>query len=386
MPWQNQGGGGSGGGPWGGGQSPWGRGRGPQPNLEEVLRRGQDRFRRMMPGGFGSGRGVIAVLLVLIAAWALSGIFTVEPNEEGIVLRFGAIDRSALPGLRYHIPYPVETYLKARVTDVYPLDVGFRANPSAATETSRVRGSTDVPEESLMLTKDENIVDINFTVFWRIKKAEDYLFKIRRPEGTVKAAAESAMREVIGNTEIARAFSEGRGEIETKTQTTLQKVLDGYDSGIEITQVQLQRVDPPNSVIDAFRDVQSAKIDLDRLVNEAQAYANKVVPEAHGDASRTVLEAEAYKQQVTLQAQGDAARFLSVYQSYKAAEDITVRRLYIETMEAILKNANKIILDKGAAGSGVLPFLPLPELRPVQPAPSPPPPAPAPPTPRRGQQ
>ncbi|HUH83259.1 MAG TPA: FtsH protease activity modulator HflK, partial [Stellaceae bacterium] len=206
--------------------------------------------------------------------------------------------------------------------------------------------------------------------FWKINSARDFLFNIRHPEGTVKAAAESAMREVIGNTEIARAFAEGRSDIENGTQALLQQILDNYKSGIKITQVQLQKVDPPAPVIDAFRDVQSAKIDLDRFVNEAQADANKIVPVARGDASRTVLEAEAYKQKVTLQAQGDAARFLSVYQAYKAAEDVTARRLYIETMETILKNANKIILDKGAAGSGVLPYLPLPALQSLPAAPS----------------
>jgi membrane protease subunit HflK len=289
------------------------------------------------------------------------------------VLRFGAYDRKAEPGLNYHLPTPIEEAFTPKVTRVNRTEIGFRAN----TETGgRGQRTGEIPEEALMLTGDENIVDINFTVFWVIKNAEDYLFNIRKPEETVKVAAESAMREVIGHTEIASAFAEGRGKIETDTHSLLQQILDAYQSGIEVTQVQLQKVDPPAPVIDAFRDVQSAKIDLQRLVNEAQAYRNDVVPRAHGDASRIVQEAEAYRQQVVRQAEGEASRFLSVYQSYKAAEDVTARRLYIETMESILKGTNKVILDKAASGSGVLPYLPLPAVEPGAPA-KPAPPAPS---------
>jgi len=366
MTWnQGGGGGGSGGGPWGGGKSPWGggSGRGPQPpNLEEIFRRTQDRVRRLLPGGWGSGRGVVLVLIAVILIWGISGFYRVEPNEEGVVLRFGAFNRVTTPGLNYHLPSPIETVLLPRVTDINVIDIGFRPNPNATNVRGRAQGANEVPEESLMLTGDENIVDINFTVFWRINNAQYYLFKIRNPELTVKAAAESAMREVIGSIAIARAFAEGRGQIETDTQRLLQHILDSYESGIEITQVQLQKVDPPAPVLDAFRDVQSAKIDLNTLVNNAQAYTNDVLPRARGDAARLVQEAEAYRQQVLLQAQGDAARFLSVYQSYKAAEDVTARRLYIETMENVLKSANKIILDKAAATTGVVPYLPLPGL------------------------
>jgi modulator of FtsH protease HflK len=363
MTW-NQGGGG-GGGPWGGGRSPWGGGRGPQPpNLEEIFRRSQDRVRRLLPGGWGSGRGILFVLLAVIVIWGLSGFYRVEPNEEGVVLRFGAFDRVTTPGLRYHLPVPIESALTPKVTDINVIDIGFRPNPGAPTVRGRAQGATEVPEESLMLTGDENIVDINFTVFWRIKNAEEYLFRIRNPALTVKAAAESAMREVIGSTDIARAFAEGRAKIESDTQALAQHILDSYQAGILITQVQLQKVDPPGPVIEAFRDVQSAKIDLNTAINEAQAYANDVVPRARGDAARIVQQGEAYRQQVVLQSQGDAARFLSVYQSYKSAEDVTARRLYIETMEDILKGANKIILDKAAAASGVVPYLPLPGLHP----------------------
>lgn len=362
MSW-NQGGGG----PWGGGQSPWGRGSRP-PDFEEIIRRGQDRFRRYFPGGVGGGRGIVLAIIGVVLLWLASGFYRVQPDEQGIVLRFGAYNRTASPGLNYHLPSPIEEAFTPKVTRVSRIEIGYRSPEGAA----RGERTGEVPQESLMLTGDENIVDINFTVFWVIKNAQDYLFNIRNPEPTVKVAAESAMREVIGHTEIASAFAEGRTKIETDTHNLLQEILDAYNSGIEVTQVQLQKVDPPAPVIDSFRDVQSAKIDLQRLVNEAQAYRNDVVPRAHGDATRVVQEAEAYRQQVVRQAEGDAQRFLSVYNSYKASEDVTARRLYIETMESILKGTNKIILDKAAAASGVVPYLPLPQIdhgAPVRPPP-----------------
>ena len=355
-----------GGGPWGGGggQSPWGRGPKP-PNFDDLLRKSQDRLRRILPVGPMRGRGLILLVAALIVLWIASGFYRVEPDELGVVLRFGAFNRMAYPGLNYHLPTPIELALTPKVTRVNRVEVGFRDT----SQRSAGGRATELPEESLMLTGDENIVDINFTVFWLIKDARAYLFNIRNPDGTVKSAAESAMREVIGRTEIARAFAEGRGKIETDTQALLQEILDSYNSGVEITQVQLQKVDPPGPVIDAFRDVQSAKIDQQRLINEAQAYRNNVVPVAHGDAARVVQEAEAYRQQVVRAAEGDAARFLSVYESYKAAEDVTARRLYIETMEHILRTTTKIFLDKSAAASGVVPYLPLPNL--LQPPPLP---------------
>jgi modulator of FtsH protease HflK len=349
-----------GGGPWGGGgggQSPWGRVPQP-PNLEEILRKGQDRLRRILPGGKGKGSGLFLIALAVVVVWLLwSGVYTVAPDEQGIVLRFGAYDRTTNPGLNFKLPL-VEDALTPKVTRVNRVEVGFRQVAGEAQSRT-----TELPEESLMLTGDENIVDINFIVLWVIKDAKDYLFNIRNPDGTVKSAAESAMREVIGHSEIASALTSGRPQIEAQTQTLLQQILDSYHAGIEIDNVQLQKVDPPNQVIDAFRDVQSAKIDQQRLINEAQAYSNNVVPVAHGDGARIVQEAEAYRQQVVLNAQGDAARFLSVYESYKTAPDITSRRLYIETMESILQHTNKIILDKSAASSGVVPYLPLPQLQ-----------------------
>ncbi len=368
MSW-NQGGGG---GPWGsgGGPGPWGSGGGGRgfqpPNFEDALRRLQAFLRQILPGGGRSGGSPVLWALgaaVILALWAFSGVYRVDPDQQGVVLRFGAYDRTANPGLNYHLPWPVEEVLIPTVTRVNRVEIGYRT--SLAAQNAR---QTDVPEESLMLTGDENIVDINFTVFWLVKDAQAYLFNIRNPELTVKSAAESAMREVIGHTEIASAFAEGRGKIETDTQKLLQDILDYYGAGIDVTQVQLLKVDPPDPVIDSFRDVQSAKIDLQTLVNQAQAYANSVVPQAHGDAARVGQEAQAYRAQIVLQAQGDAARFQSVYDAYKASQDVTSRRLYIETMESILKNTNKILIDKTASGSGVVPYLPLPGLAPRPPA------------------
>jgi modulator of FtsH protease HflK len=352
-------GGGSGGGPWGGG----GRGNGPSgprgpvpPNLEELLRRTQDRFRRALPGGFGTGTGVAVVVLAIAVLWLASGFYRVLPDEEGVVLRFGAYNRVAAPGLHWHLPTRMETVFTPSVKRINRTEIGYRSGEERA-------ASRQLPEEALMLTGDENIVDINFAVFWFVKDAQNYLFKIRDPEMTVKSAAESAMREVIGETQIAAALAEGRGKIETDTQTLLQELLNSYQSGIQVTQVQLQRVDPPDPVIDAFRDVQRALADKARLRNEAESYRNDILPRARGNAVRIQQEAEAYRQQVINGAEGDAARFDSVYQAFKITKDVTSQRLYLETMEEILKNSNKIVIDKAAEGqSGVLPYLPLPNL------------------------
>jgi membrane protease subunit HflK len=369
MFWKSQGGGGGpwgsgprGGGPWGGnrGSGPSPRGRGPQPpDFEELLRRGQDRFRRVLPGGFGTGAGIAVVVLGILVIWLASGFYRVLPDELGVVLRFGAYNRTTQPGLNYHLPTPIETVLTPSVTRVNRTEIGYRN----AEGPGRGQATRQVPEEALMLTGDENIVDINFTVFWVIKDAQAYLFNIRGPEATVKSAAESAMREVVGETPIAQALSEGRGKIETDTQTLLQGILNAYSAGIEVTQLQLLKVDPPAPVIDAFRDVQRALADRERLRNEAESYRNDIIPRARGDAVRIKQEAEAYRQEITARSQGDADRFLSVYNAFKAAQDITLQRLYLETMEEILKNSNKVIIDKPAeGGNGVLPYLPLPTL------------------------
>jgi membrane protease subunit HflK len=364
----------SGGGPWGGG--PWGgpprgngtppRGRSPQPNIEEMLRRGQDQFRRLMPQNFGSGKGVLIIIAALVLLWLASGIYRVLPDEQGVVLRFGKYVYTTTPGLHWRLPWPIETVLTPKVTRVNRLEVGVRTDSNLPTRAN----ARQVPEEALMLTGDENIVDINFTVFWVINDATRYLFNIRNQEGTVKAAAESAMREVVGRTPIASALAEGRKVIEGDTQKLLQEILDSYGAGITVTEVQLQKVDPPAPVIDAFRDVQRARADQERKRNEAEGYRNSILPVARGESVRIVQEAEAYKQQVVAESQGEAQRFLSVYNAYLTSQDVTMRRLYIETMEAILKNTNKVVLDKSAQGSGVLPYLPLPTLAPTGAAPA----------------
>jgi len=362
MPSSNQGGG-----PWGPG--PKGRwGSGPQstgpspPDLEELLRRGQDRLRTVLPGGSMGGRGIVLIVVAAVALWGLSGFFQVEPDELGVVLRFGKYVRDAKPGLNYHLPYPIETVLTPKVTRVNRMDVGMRIVEDVR------RGATmrDIPEESIMLSGDENIVDVDFTVFWVIKPdrgATQYLFNIQNSEGTVKAVAESAMREVIGRSEIQPILTGGRQNIETAVQELMQKILDDYGAGIQITQVQLQKVDPPAQVIDAFRDVQAARADLERAQNEAQTYANRVIPEARGRSAQIIQSAEAYREQTVAEAKGQAARFIKIYDEYRKAPEITRERLYLETMERVLGGTDKIILDStGGASGGVVPYISLDEL------------------------
>ena len=375
MPWNNQGGGpwGSGGG--GGSKGPWGSGpqqSGPTPpNLEELLRRSQDKLRTVLPGGSLGGKGLGLIALVAVVIWGISGFFRVEPDELGVVLRFGKFVREVPPGLNYHLPYPVETVLTPKALRVNKIDIGMRV-----VEDTR-RGSTvrDVPEESLMLTGDENIVDVDFSVLWRIKPngVGNYLFNIQQPEGTVKAVAESAMREVIGRSNIQPILTGARQNIEAGVQDLMQKVLDEYGSGVQITQVQLQKVDPPSQVIDAFRDVQAARADLERLQNEAQTYANRVVPEARGRAAQIIQSAEAYREQTVAEAKGQSSRFLQVFDEYKKAPDVTRQRMYLETMERLFGGTDKIIMDSGASG-GVVPYLPLDQLtrRPQTPPQTPP--------------
>ena len=314
----------------------------------------------MMPGGLGSGRGVLIVVTIGIALWLLSGFYRVQPDEQGIVLRFGQWVRTAQPGLNYHLPAPIESVLTPKVTRVNRIEVGLR------TQSEGLRGPAvrDVPEESLMLTGDENIVDIDFSVFWFIRDAGEFLFNIHNPEQTVKVASESVMREVIGKSKIQFALTEGRSDIERGVQARLQQLLDGYHAGIAIQQVQLLKVDPPQPVIDAFNDVQRARADQDRASNEADAYSRDVVPRARGDATRIIQEATAYREEVVNRAQGEAQRFLSVYEAYKLAKDVTMQRIYLETMEDVMRDMNKVIIDPALEhGQGVVPYLPLPELR-----------------------
>ncbi|MBS9479142.1 FtsH protease activity modulator HflK [Ancylobacter radicis] len=366
MSWKNQSGG-----PWGGGpRGPWGTGpqsSGPNsPDLEDLIRRGQEKLRTALPGGFGSGKGILAVVVIALVAWLLSGFYRVEPDEQGVVLRFGKFVGTTNPGLNYHLPYPVESVLTPQVTRVNRIDIGIRTGD----DPRRGTAARDVSEESLMLTGDENIVDVDFAVFWMVKPAAagstedigaaDFLFNVQNPEGTIKAVAESAMREVVGRTNIQPILTGARQNIETAVHDLMQKTLDSYRSGVLITQVQLQKVDPPSQVIDAFRDVQAARADAERLQNEAQAYANRVVPEARGESARITQGAQGYKERAIIEARGQASRFLSVLGAYQKAPDVTRERLYLETMERVFDGMDKVIIDQPAnGGQGVVPYLPL---------------------------
>jgi membrane protease subunit HflK len=376
MPWSNQGGGpwGSGGGgkgPWGSGQQPSGGGSSP-PDLEELLRRSQDKLRTVLPGGNLGGKGVLLLILAALLVWGLSGFYRVDTNEYGVVLRFGAFAHYADPGLNYHLPYPIETALTPQITVVRQIHIGMRQVDDLRRGTSGT-SIRDVPEESLMLTGDENIVDVDFTVFWQVKKdkVSDFLFNIQQVENSVKAVAESAMREVTGRTSIQPILTGARAGIELEVQELTQKILNYYGAGIVITQVQMAKVDPPATVIDSQRDVQVARADAEKAQNEAQRYANSIVPEARGKAAKIQQDSEGYREQTVAEAKGQAARFLKVYDEYKKAPEVTRQRIYYETMEKVFNGTEKIIMDPGAATSAV-PYLPLPELtRPAQrPAPT----------------
>ena len=350
-----------GGSPWG---SPPGGGRGNgsgrnqrPPNIDEVIEKIQKIINKFIPGGkTGGSRPIVFALVLVVIVWAFSGLYRVLPDEQGVVLRFGKFVSTTQPGLNYHIPYPVETVLTPKVTKVNRIDVGFRS----ASDSGRISGVDDVSEESLMLTGDENIVNIDFSVFWVIKDAGKFLFRIQSPVETVKAAAETAMREVIAKSRLQPILTKGRSSIEIEVAEIIQNILDEYNSGIQITQVQTQKADPPDQVIDAFRDVQAARADMVRSKNEAEAYANDVIPRARGDAAKILQEAEAYKKQVVAAAEGEASRFLAIYKEYSKAKRVTQERMYLETMERVLADIDKVIIDRKAGG--VVPYLPLPEL------------------------
>ena len=365
MPWSNQGGGsGGGGGPWGKppNQGPWGQGPSggsTPPDLEELLRRGQDKLRQVMPGGGFGGKGVALAVVLAIGAWGLSGFYTVQPNEAGLNLLFGRYVSKTGSGLQYNLPYPIGSVLKLRVEDRNTTSIGFVYRTD--TRTGNQGAMVDIAEESLMLTGDENIADVKFVVIWQIDptKPENFAFNVRRPRETIKAVAESAMREVIGRSQIQRILTAERKVIEPAVQELMQKVLDDYGLGAKIIQVQLQSVDPPEQVIAAFRDVTAAQQDQDRLRNEAEAYANRVVPEARGAAARILQEAQAYREQTVAEAHGQASRFSQVLDQYKLAPAITRERIYLETMERVFGGMNKVIVDQTPSAQGVVPYLPL---------------------------
>lgn len=361
-------------GPWGGGNNPWGQR--PQNNnggdLDDLLRQAQNRFKGGNPfpaGNLPPTKVFLFAFLGLIALWLATGFYRVEPEENAVILTFGKWTTTrGEPGLGYRAPWPVQDVIKVNVAFDRRLEMGFREQASGSARRT-------VRDESTMLTGDENIIDIDFVVLWRISDAGKYLFRIRDPETTVKKVAESAMREIIGRTEIQKAMTEARGDVEARTKTLMQKILDDYESGIAINSVQLLRVDPPAPVVDAFDDVQRARTDKERLKNEAETYRNDIVPKARGEAQKLTQDAGAYKDAVISKAQGDAERFLSVYKAYASSKDVTQKRLYIETMQQILQNSRKVIVGDNRGAPAVLPYLPLEQPKPSRTASQPPQPA-----------
>jgi membrane protease subunit HflK len=353
MSWNNQGGG-----PWRSqGQGPWGQGPagGPQPNdLEETIRRLQQSLRGLTPGGM-TGRGIAFIVLAALLIWLAVGTFyTVQPNEVGLNLVFGRYTGKTGPGLNYNWPWPVGSVIKVPVSDQQITEVGYSGD---------ARGADNLVE-SQMLTGDQNIVAVHFRVSWQIDPAhpQDFEFNVLNPRATVKAVAESIMREVVGLKTIDGILTSDRKSIEPDVQTRMQKVLDDYHAGVLVKQVQLQSVDAPAQVISAYRDVTAAQQDLQRAVNDADTYANRVVPEAEGAASRILAEAKAYQQQTVLEAKGQTARYTLIYDQYKNAPAVTRERMYLETMERVLGGMDKTILDTTGVSAPV-PYLALDPLQ-----------------------
>ena len=388
MPWKNQSGGSGGGGPWGGngnggGRGPWntgngggrrpggggGGGRGQPPNFEDMIRRGQDGVRRVMPGGVGSPKGLALIALLVIAIWMATGFYRVDPKEAGVELVFGEVVNVSAQGLHWNWPSPIGETEKPKITEISKTNVGFvQLDDSRRTE----------EQESLMLTGDENIVDIKVVVHWRIdarpvtRKVDgsdvttqpgirDFLFNIRNPEKTLKDATESAIREIVGKTPFEEIRTEGRLKIEGDAKLLIQGILNEYGAGIEVARVQLLGADPPDKVLPAFRDVQAARADRDKLINEATAYQKRILERANGRADQVTRAAEAFKQERIQMAQGETSRFLALLHEYEASKDITRKRIYISTMQDILKSMDKIIVDQGGS-QGVVSYLPLNEL------------------------
>ena len=354
MPWQNNGDKGDRQNPWGGGQRGGGGGGGEPPHIDEYIKKGQDQLKAALPGGKG---GISLVLSLLAGLWLASGIYSVEPNEQAVVLQFGKWTESTSSGLHWHLPYPIETVEVRGVTDEKTVEIG-----SFSQNTRRGRQTISSRDESLMLTGDENIVDIKFNVVFRIKDLGQYLFNLSNPEQTVKVVSESVMREIVGKNNITPIITTARDRIQREALAQIQNTIDSYETGISILRVQIIESEAPDEVKDAFLDVQRAEADQQRLQNEADAYKNKIVPEARGGAVQMVQQAEAYRAQTVARAQGEAARFTSVYNEYVQAKDVTRQRMYLETMEKIMADMDKIILDGNGAG-GVVPYLPLNELK-----------------------
>ena len=325
--------------PQGGGpRGPRGPGGPGGPDLNASFERLNRRLREFFngPGGRPRPAALAAVAGGVVALWALSGFYVVQPSEEAVVTTFGAYSRSAAPGLRYHLPYPIERVEKVAVTSLNQTNVGGS-------------GEADVPRESLMLTGDENIIDLDFSVSWRVSDAARFAFATRNPEEAVKAVAESAMREVVGRMQLQQILTTGRGQVQAQAAELMQRTLDSWGTGVSVVEVQIRSANPPTEVVAAFREVANAGQDAESAINEANTYRNRVINEAKGDAARIVQSAQGYREQSVREALGEAARFNQIYAEYSRAPGSTRDRLYIEAMERILARSNKVIID----GNGV---------------------------------
>ena len=329
-------------------KSPWGNGPQP-PDIDEILNNLQNKFKIGLP----KKGGVAFILVLAVALWFATGIFIIDPEEQGVIKRFGAITDVVGPGPHYHLPLPIETVQIAPVTAVRRLEIGFRTIQTGPPAKYR-----RVLKESLMLTGDENIIDVQFIVQYRISDLENYFYSLTNPDETVKSAAESAMREVVGDTTVTKALTVGKGIIEDTTAQLLQQTMNSYKGGIKIENVKLQDVHPPDAVKEAFKDVVSAREDREKMINDAEGYRNNLVPKARGEAAQMINNAKAYAKEKVLVATGESERFNMVYEEYKKAKDITRERILLETMASILPKVNKIIADKELGGN-VLPFLPI---------------------------
>ena len=347
--------------PWGsgGGKNSWSGGNSNNMDFEDSIKKAKERFGKFKIGG---PRNLSLLILIALLVWLATGFYRVEPDEQGIELLFGKWNQTTTePGLHYFFPTPIGKTMTPKVENVRKINVGYRS----ATElgfASNSNAERNVLEESLMLTGDQNIVDVHFTVLYKIKDAGKFLFKLRNPETTVKDMSESVMREVVGQRDLEFLLTGGRQEVEQVVRSDLQDILDEYESGVLVQSIQLQSVNPPSLVIDAFDEVQRARQDKEKLVNEANSYLNKIVPNARGDAAKLVQEATAYKEQVIKQAEGVAQNFIDVYNSYKVNKEVTIQRIYLETLTEVMEGPNKIILDNTSDGQGVVPYLPLNEL------------------------
>lgn len=346
-------------------KDPWGQRRrsgAGSSDLDELIRDIQRRLSRLFGGrGGGSGLGIGLILAAAVGLWLLSGLYIVQQGERGVVLRFGALHKVAEAGLHWHIPYPVESVEKVNVERVSTIEIGYRTDARA--------GRTNVPREALMITGDENIIDIEFAVQYRVKDAGNYLFNVRDPDMTIAQATESAVREIIGRSTLDFALTEGRGQISNDARDLLQQILNRYNTGIDIVTVETQKAQPPAEVKPAFDDAVKAREDEQRVINEAEAYANDVVPRARGAAARLLQQGEAYRASVTARAEGDAQRFSLIAREYAKAPAVTRERLYIEAMEQMLSNATTIYIDQ-ERGNNLL-YLPIDRLAPRADLPSP---------------